>query len=189
MTIPSEDVFMRYIGLGNHYNYFNGSGSCGYIRLLAVRRLQELLNNCSRGRIGQWGDRIGTIGDHAEAREEHEKSQAFWSNVVEEDKEPNETHIRYATNPMPEWKVLEIPIAPLHREMFEALGLIARHCDDSDYTLTKTWEACSYVIQWHIQAGSMEKTEQTKFLNDMCKHLKQHYLGNRSPVQRYDLWE
>lgn len=39
MAVELEQDVMRAIGLGNHYNWFNGSGSCGYIRRAAVDRL------------------------------------------------------------------------------------------------------------------------------------------------------
>lgn len=34
---------MRAVGLGNHFSWFNGSGSCAYIRRDAVRKLPEAL--------------------------------------------------------------------------------------------------------------------------------------------------
>lgn len=43
MSLPTEDEIMREIGLGNHYSWFNGSGSCAGIRKAAVRKLPEVL--------------------------------------------------------------------------------------------------------------------------------------------------
>lgn len=43
MSLPMEDEIMREIGLGNHYSWFNGSGSCGGIRKAAARRLPDAL--------------------------------------------------------------------------------------------------------------------------------------------------
>lgn len=42
MAIELEETIMREIGLGNHYSWFNGSGSCGYIRRSAIERLPEV---------------------------------------------------------------------------------------------------------------------------------------------------
>jgi hypothetical protein len=39
MSLELEDEIMAAIGLGNHYNWFNGSGSCFGIRNAAIRRL------------------------------------------------------------------------------------------------------------------------------------------------------
>lgn len=43
MAVELEEKVMREIGLGNHYSWFNGSGSCGYIRRDAVANLQEIM--------------------------------------------------------------------------------------------------------------------------------------------------
>ena len=39
MAVELEQTVMAAIGLGQHYNWYNGSGSCGYIRRDAVERL------------------------------------------------------------------------------------------------------------------------------------------------------
>lgn len=39
MAVELEEKVMRKIGLGQHYNWFNGSGSCGYIARNAVDNL------------------------------------------------------------------------------------------------------------------------------------------------------
>jgi len=41
MSLPLEDTIMEVIGLGMEYNWYNGSGSCGYIRREAVRLLRS----------------------------------------------------------------------------------------------------------------------------------------------------
>ena len=41
MAVELEQTVMREIGLGNHYSWFNGSGSCEYIRRDAVQHLLE----------------------------------------------------------------------------------------------------------------------------------------------------
>jgi hypothetical protein len=43
MAIPEEERIMREIGLGQHYSYFNGSGSCAYIRREAIDNLPTVL--------------------------------------------------------------------------------------------------------------------------------------------------
>lgn len=45
MSLLLEDTIMREIGLGNHYSWFNGSGSCAGIRRDAIRRLPEALRS------------------------------------------------------------------------------------------------------------------------------------------------
>lgn len=42
MTVELEQTVMREIGLGNHYNLFNGSGWCLYIRRSAVDKLPSI---------------------------------------------------------------------------------------------------------------------------------------------------
>lgn len=39
MAVELEQTVMREIGLGQHYSWFNGSGSCQYIRREAVDKL------------------------------------------------------------------------------------------------------------------------------------------------------
>jgi hypothetical protein len=41
MAVELEQTVMRDIGLGNHYSWFNGSGSCEYIRRDAVNYLSD----------------------------------------------------------------------------------------------------------------------------------------------------
>lgn len=43
MAVQLEQDIMREIGLGQHYNYFNSSGSCEYIRKRAARELPDVL--------------------------------------------------------------------------------------------------------------------------------------------------
>ena len=45
MALELETTIMEEIGLGNHFNWFNGSGSCPYIRKNAARRLPEAIQN------------------------------------------------------------------------------------------------------------------------------------------------
>lgn len=42
MAVELEQTVMMEIGLGNHYGWFNGSGSCGYIRADAVNKFQSV---------------------------------------------------------------------------------------------------------------------------------------------------
>jgi len=48
-----ESKIMAEIGLGNHYSWFNGSGSCGYIREEAAAKLAEIIEKHHKA-----GDRI-----------------------------------------------------------------------------------------------------------------------------------
>lgn len=41
MAMPLESKVMEEIGLGQHYSWYNGSGSCQYTRDEAIRRLPE----------------------------------------------------------------------------------------------------------------------------------------------------
>lgn len=43
MAMPLEKTIMSEIGLGQHYNYYNGSGSCEYIRQEAARSLRAAI--------------------------------------------------------------------------------------------------------------------------------------------------
>ena len=41
MAVDLEQKVMRQIGLGQHYSWYNGSGSCQYIRDEAIQRLPD----------------------------------------------------------------------------------------------------------------------------------------------------
>jgi len=43
MAIELEDTIRREIGLGSHYNWYNGSGSCQEIRFNAVKLLPDAI--------------------------------------------------------------------------------------------------------------------------------------------------
>ncbi len=43
MALPLEETIMREIGLGQNYRWYNGSGSCQYIRQEAARRLSDAI--------------------------------------------------------------------------------------------------------------------------------------------------
>jgi hypothetical protein len=43
MALELEDTIMTEIGLGNHYNWFNGSGSCRYLRIESASRLESTI--------------------------------------------------------------------------------------------------------------------------------------------------
>ena len=45
MTDSLEDAVMREIGMGSHYTYYNGSGSCQFIREGAVEDLAKAIKN------------------------------------------------------------------------------------------------------------------------------------------------
>jgi hypothetical protein len=48
MALPLESEIMSRIGLGAHYNWFNGSGSCRHIRGQAVKDLEHVLSEYAR---------------------------------------------------------------------------------------------------------------------------------------------
>ena len=43
MALELESKIMTEIGLGNHYNWYNGSPSCRYVRTEAVNRLFDII--------------------------------------------------------------------------------------------------------------------------------------------------
>lgn len=43
MAMPLEETIMTEVGLGMHFNWFNGSGSCEYVRRHAVDLLTEAI--------------------------------------------------------------------------------------------------------------------------------------------------
>jgi hypothetical protein len=53
MAMELESKIMAEIGLGNHYNWYNGSGSCGGIRRDAAEKLAEVIEKHHKA-----GDRI-----------------------------------------------------------------------------------------------------------------------------------
>lgn len=44
MAMQLEEEIMAKIGLGSHYGWYNGSGSCGDIRRQAARKLEEAIS-------------------------------------------------------------------------------------------------------------------------------------------------
>ena len=47
MALELETEVMRDIGLDNHYNWFNGSGSCKWVRQEAARKLPDAIRSRS----------------------------------------------------------------------------------------------------------------------------------------------
>lgn len=45
MALELESKIMDEIGLGNHYNWYNGSGSCRPIRVQAVSKLRDAIKS------------------------------------------------------------------------------------------------------------------------------------------------
>jgi len=43
MALELETIIMEEIGLGNHYHWYNGSGSCMHIRIQATDKLAEAI--------------------------------------------------------------------------------------------------------------------------------------------------
>lgn len=116
MAIELETTIMNEIGLGAHFNWFNGSGSCEHIRNEAAKRLTEVIN-------------------------------------------------RYAGK----------EIAPANSELISIAKEVAR-TEGSRYTLTKTWEVCSYVIQAHIYMAANEN--KMAIARQWESDLRKQYLPN-----------
>ena len=124
MALELEETIMREIGLGAHYNYSNGSGSCRYIREKAVRVLPEVIAKY-----------------HAEDK---------------------------------------TAIAEPDQRLCDTLATIAQVSDSSDSSLTKTWEAASYVIAEHIHQANVTPKERKEAYAKLLKHLRRDYLKGRS---------
>lgn len=95
MSLPLEDTIMREIGLGNYPNWYNGSGSCSYIRKAAARQL------------------AAAIQKHHDVGE---------------------------------------PIMPPNQKLIDLVIEYALGADDSEYSLTRTWEIASDAIRAHMSA-------------------------------------
>jgi hypothetical protein len=127
MAMELEAKIMGEIGLAQHFNYFNGSGSCEYIRKDAANKLGEAIsNNVASGEIASPNARV--IG---------------------------------------------------------AVKRVAQIGDDSQDSLTKTWQAASEAIAAHIHAAGLEPEAQRKQLEDAAQFIEQQYLpeGRRSAPQ------
>jgi hypothetical protein len=122
MALELETEVMRDIGLGNHYSWFNGSGSCRWIRQEAARKLPDAI------------------------KERHEKGESI--------AEPDE-------------------------ELCATLTRIAQTSDTSEYSLTKTWEAVSYVIAVHIHQATATPEERKEAYKRTLNYLQEHYLVGR----------
>jgi hypothetical protein len=53
MAMPLEEKIMQEIGLNNHYNWYNGSGSCVHIRNAAADKLSEVIYANQRNEAGK----------------------------------------------------------------------------------------------------------------------------------------
>jgi len=54
MAVDLESKVMREIGLGNNYQWFNGSGSCGGIRNAAIEKLPSVARKNGLSISGEW---------------------------------------------------------------------------------------------------------------------------------------
>jgi len=135
MAMELEPKIMGDIGLAQHFNYFNGSGSCEYIRKQAADKLE------------------GAILDAAA------------SGVIA----------------APNSKVIGV------------VKKVAQVGDDSQYSLTKTWQAASEAITAHIHAAGLKPAEQRKQLEDTPQYIEQQYLpptargASHTPVDYSDI--
>lgn len=113
MAMELESQIMAEIGLAQHFNWFNGSGSCAGIRRKAVELLPKVIRK------------------HIKAKEK----------------------IRVPTS-----------------RMMSLLRNVADMGDESMYSLTKTWQACSEVIAACIHAGHGDK--------EIVAHIEQYIAEN-----------
>lgn len=58
MAIEQEQEIMRIIDIDNHYNYYNGSKSCGFIRRKAIKQLPVVLEKKGLSLSEQWAKAI-----------------------------------------------------------------------------------------------------------------------------------
>jgi hypothetical protein len=119
MSLLLEDTIMQEIGLGAHYNYFNGSGSCEYIRKKAARKLES------------------TIQRHHDEGDE---------------------------------------IAAPDLLLIDIVRQVATWGDNSRYSLTKTWQAASYVIAHHIHAFHSEPDAVGRMADELVEYIREAYL-------------
>ncbi len=122
MALELETEVMRDIGLGNHYNWFNGSGSCRGIRQEAAKKLPEAI------------------------KKRYEKGES---------------------------------IAEPDGQLCATLTQIAQSSDTGEYSLTKTWEAASYIIAEHIHQAKATPEKRKEAYASMLKYLQEHYLDGR----------
>ena len=115
MALELETKIMGEIGLGNHYNWYNGSGSCRYIRIVAANRL------------------------HSTIQKYHDRGEE---------------------------------IAPPHNLLISMVKDIAENVDSDAYTLTKTWQAASYVIAEHIHQAKASEEERTAAYKNLYDYLQ-----------------
>ena len=119
MALPLEATIMEEIGLGNHYSYYNGSGSCQFIRKKAADKLQIIIKEYRlRGEI---------IGE-ADAR------------------------------------------------LCAILKQIASNGDQSEFSLTNTWKAASYIVAEHIHQAKATPQKREVAYKNLALYLQQSYL-------------
>lgn len=120
MALPLESTIMAEIGLGQNYSWFNGSGSCGYIRKKAVKRLSDV-----------------TKKHHYAAPKE---------------------------------------IALPDEDMLNLLTEVANRGDKSEYSLTNTWVAASYIIAHHIHQANAAPEDRQKEFQSLAQYIRTNYL-------------
>jgi len=118
MALKLESEIMARIGLGNHYQWFNGSTSCAAYRNSAVAKLKKAIQAAHDD------------GKH---------------------------------------------ICPPQDDLID-LARRARGLDQSDCTLTKTWQACSHVIAIHIHLHGLYKKRQQQGGKKAFGEMKADYL-------------
>lgn len=70
-------------------------------------------------------------------------------------------------------------VAEPDERLCEALKEIAQVGDTSEYSLTKTWKAASYVIATHIHQAGAEPEKRAKSYGQLLSYLQKSYLSGR----------
>lgn len=67
-------------------------------------------------------------------------------------------------------------IASPNQKVVAAVKKVALHGDESNFTLTKTWQAASDAIAAHVSAASLPLETQTRYLDKIAAEIEEHYL-------------
>lgn len=168
MAMQLEETIMREIGLGNHYNWFNGSGSCRYIREEAAKKVGEKINAHAQEEptaiAPAYQPLIETLQKIASAESgAYRDFDSHWYRVAEEQDRVKEIGQEAAAKEKQErektaWKP-------------QGYWPSAR-----DSVLTNTWEAASYVIAEHIHTAGLPEEERTERLDSLRESLELEYV-------------
>jgi hypothetical protein len=203
MAMPLESAIMEYIGLGAYFDWHNGSGGCGDTRRSAAGKLGpaiQYFHDIGKGesleqysQINPWKlrelcsaiDRLAYLQNDSPDKlfddlrlispVWEDASKTGWVVIATPEKE--EAFARVITF-LREHSIIASP----DKGLVELVQLVAREGDHDEYTLTKTWQAASYVIAEHIhQARTSPKKRELAYTNigghianQLCFGLGQH---------------